>query len=573
MRARSRALGFAHGAGSNSSASRRGRRTALIALALLAPLALAGEDTPDHAGPPVAPGPGGPARFAEVLLDTFRAEHAMDVAAYADRFYRTPGGEGYDRTLDRVARELEDAGYGATDGFALRVIETPMITEAWTPRSASFAVHLPDCPPLPLHEFRAPGDRDRVMLPLHAPAADVRGPVVLAMNDVVEGSVLVTDSPLGRRTIGEAARKGAAAVLSSAVFEFTVDPTGGDRHLDAIQYETVSPGTRTPVGKISRRTRELLAALVERHAGLEASFRAEVELEERPLRTLVAEIVGAERPDEVVTIVSHAQEPGAGDNASGVGGLCEAAVATARAIRSGALDRPARSIAFVWGDEMRQSAIFLRDTERTPVAGISADMLGQSPERTGAVVLLERSPDPGALHTLPPDEHTAWGAGPVRENDQVPSGLHVVARCALADIARICGGWRTAENPWEGGSDHDVFLARGVPAVLFWHFTDFTYHTGLDRLEMLDAEELRRTTCAVMACALAVADPAREDLERYARSLELEREVRLASARAVGSEDAVRLWEEWCVGARAWLDELCAERDGAPSDDDSGGNR
>lgn len=513
----------------------------------------------DHAGPKVAQLPSGPARFAGVLHAGFRADRAMDVATYIDGFYRTPGGEGYDKVLDRVGRELESAGYGEVEGFTLRFIETPMITPAWTPRSASFEVHLPGCPPLPLHRFHSAGDADRVMLPVHAPSADVRGPLALTLDDVVEGSILVTSDDLSRRTMDAARRKGAVAVLSSAVFDFTVDPSGGDRHLDAIQFQSVAAGTETPVGKVSRRTQALLAGLLEIHGELEVSFRAEVSVEVRPLRTLVAEVIGADRPDECVAVVSHAQEPGAGDNASGVAGLCESAAALARAIRSESLPRPARSLAFVFGDEMRQSAIFLKDSPRRVVAGISADMLGQSTAATGAVPLLERTPDPGALHTLPPDAHTAWGAGDVREEDLVPNGVAIIARCALRDIAGIEGTWKTAENPWEGGSDHDVFLSQGIPAVLFWHFTDFTYHTGLDRMEMLDAAELRRMSAAVMSCALALADPRPEDLERYLSSLELERELRIASARAVGSTEAEALWRTWCDGVKTWFTDYCAE--------------
>lgn len=539
-------------------------RNWILIAALAAPLF--GGETPthrsmlesvDHTGPQVAPGTSGPARFAATLHAEFRPDRAMDLATYIDGFYRTPGGEGYDLVLDRVARELEAAGFGADEGFTLRFIETPMITPAWTPRSAAFEVHLPGCPPLPLHRFRSPAESDRVMLPVHAPAADVRGPLALTLDDVVEGSILVTDSELSRRTIDAARKRGAAAVLSSAVFDFTVDPTGNDRHLDAIQFQSVAAGTQTPVGKVSRRTLQLLRGLLEIHGALEVSFRADVTLEVRPLRTLVAEIIGVRRPDQCVAVVSHAQEPGAGDNASGVAGLCESASVLARAIRAGRIERPARSMAFIFGDEMRQSAIYLKDTEREVVAGISADMLGQSTAATGAVPLLERTPDPGALHTLPPDAHTAWGAGAVTEEDLVPNGVAIIARCALRDIAGIAGEWKTAENPWEGGSDHDVFLSHRIPAVLFWHFTDFTYHTGLDRMDMLDAAELRRMSTAVMSCALALADPAPTDVERYLASLELEREQRIASARAVGSADAEALWQTWCDGASAWFTNYC----------------
>jgi hypothetical protein len=185
-------------------------------------------------------------------------------------------------------------------------------------------------------------------------------------------------------------------------------------------------------------------------------------------------------------------------------------------------------------------------------------MIGQSRERTGALPLLERMPDPGALVVLEPDEHTEWGASPVEEDDLAPNGLSVLARCAMADVAQLVdGSWETVEHPWEGGSDHDVFIERGLPAVLFWHFTDFTYHTSLDRLDMVDAEELHRTATAIVCTALAMADPQPGDLDRYLRSLEMERVLRTAAARDADDEELAEQWEHWCYRARQWLRSEC----------------
>ncbi|HKX45186.1 MAG TPA: M28 family peptidase, partial [Planctomycetota bacterium] len=286
-------------------------------------------------------------------------------------------------------------------------------------------------------------------------------------------------------------------------------------------------------------------------------LRAEVETVERRLRTVVAELVGRQRPDEVVGISSHLQEPGAGDNASGVATLLEGATLLAERVASGELDRPDRTIAFVWGDEFRQTEMFLEGSTRKVVAGLSADMTGQSFELTGAIALLERTPDPGAFRVLPPDEHSAWGAGEVAREDIVETGLAVVARCALLDVGLAEDGWLTADHPWEGGSDHDVYLEHGVPAVLFWHFTDFAYHTSLDRPELVDPAEMRRTGAAILATALALADPRPSDLDRYLVSLDAECALRITAAETAEDAELVEMWREWGLGARSWLRVLC----------------
>jgi hypothetical protein len=256
-------------------------------------------------------------------------------------------------------------------------------------------------------------------------------------------------------------------------------------------------------------------------------------------------------------MVSHIQELGANDNASGVAGLLEGARSLAELLEAEKLPWPQRSLVFIWGDEFRQTSTWLEHTSLTPVAGISSDMTGQSKE-TGAIALLERMPDPGALYTLPPDAHTPWGAGEVDSENLKPAGLAVIARCAMIDVGLIEGGnWDCADHPWEGGSDHDIFNDAGVPAVLFWHFTDFTYHTSLDRMGFLDPTEMRRTGVAILATALAVADPEPADLDRYLKSLAIEEEVRVAAAEEVEDEKLVALWRLWCRGARNWLRKEC----------------
>ena len=256
-------------------------------------------------------------------------------------------------------------------------------------------------------------------------------------------------------------------------------------------------------------------------------------------------------------MVSHVQEPGACDNASGVAGLAESVRALVEALREKKLPWPDRSLVFLWGDEFRQSECWLDSTDMKPIVGISSDMTGQSKE-TGAHPYLERNYDPGAIKWIEPDFHTPWGAGQVSAEEIKPNGLAVIARCAMADVSLLEGGtWKTFEHPFEGGSDHDRFLKRGIPAVLFWHFTDFTYHTSLDRMQFVDADEMRRTGIALLATGLAVASAGPGDLDRYVKSLELERLLRLQKCEAFEDIDLAEMWDTWCVGTREWLRNLC----------------
>ena len=511
-----------------------------------------------HHGPEVAQGTSGPARFIGPFLEGFQSELALADATFIDGWYRAPGGEGYEATLERMAARLHEAGFESGEAFELTFLESEMAHPSWTPRSACLTLRV-EGKAQALHAFSKPEDRDRTMLPINAPNADILGRPVFGLEDVQQGTILVTKARINASLIRRATKRGALGVLSSALHSFTFDPTGNRRHEDAIMFASVPAGTALPVAYISPRSHRLIENASTLAFGTTVSLTADTSLGDRRLRTLVASIRGRSRPNEAVVIASHAQEPGAGDNASGVAGVVESACTLARLFESGALPWPQRTLVFVIGDEIQQSEIFLERTHRKVVAGISADMLSQSPD-TGAIALLERMQDPGALTPLAPDAHTPWGAGPVEEEDLRPNGLALIARTALVDVGKAVGGWATSENPWEGGSDHDVFLRREIPAVLFWHFTDFTYHTSLDRLGVFDTEELRRTCTAIFATALAIADAQPGDLERYLATNELERSLRLRAAEDAGEREVASKWEWWCDGAATWLGELCEER-------------
>lgn len=517
-----------------------------------------------HQGPAVAVELTGPARYVPALVNSFDADRAMETVAFVDRFYRAPANDGYEAVIEHLQDRLRAGGWDDSDSrFELREIGSEMDTPSWTPRSGSVELILNDknsmlaLHSMQLHSFDSSEDADRTMLPIGAPSCDVTGLVCLNLADLKPGQILVTEASLGQ-VARRAEKRGAAAVLSASLASFNIDPTGADRHLDAIRFVSRAGPAGFPVAMISPRSLAAITRAVESSNGAsEIRLRAKVDLVKRPLRTLVAAIRGSQTPDECVTSAAHIQEPGANDNASGVGALLEGAVSLAAALKAGEIDWPKRTLVFVWGDEYGQTETWIADTKRTAVAGISSDMVGNSFELTGARALLERGPDPGALVTLAPDEHTPWGAGEVTLEQLKPNGLAVIVRCAMVDVGIEAGGWNSADHPWEGGSDHDVFIGRGIPAVLLWHFTDFAYHTSLDRMDMVDAEELKRTEIVVLASMLALADPRAVDLERYSRSLEMERRVRVEAAQAAGDEDLAEIWDWWCQGARTWLRAEC----------------
>jgi len=558
------------GAGGCAGGKSAGVRVPEDALAQL-PVAM------DHAGAAVVPGGvnaaveaerRGSARFVPELFKRFEVDRALGFATFADGFYRAPASDGYERVVDRVLADLYAAGFGAGSGSELDILRKDLPARSWTPDSAVVQLVRVDAQGVPIQavdvvSFEGPSAPSRVVLPINAPGCDLVGALALSPEELTRpGMILLTERRI-RDVEALASEREAAGVISSFLFPYCVDPSGREQHNDAIFQDTVRAGTTLPSFYVSPRIARALANSARQ--GGQVRLLASVRFAARPLRTVVATIVGDERADEVVHVVAHVDGAGANDNAAGAAAMLEGALLIKRLVDSGALPRPRRSLAFVFGQEARAGAEALAHSRREVIAAVVTDMIGTSRTETGAICLLERGYDPGALDPLPPDEHTPWGAGAVAEEDVFGHGLSIILREALLDVAayeaeRRSGAprWETREHPWEGGSDHDRYLAQGVAACLLWHFTDYSYSTSLDRMNHVDGDELRRTSVAALAGALAVAAAAPGDLERHLGSLNLERQMRLDAVVAAGRGDAaITRWKEWFDGARHWLRAVC----------------
>jgi hypothetical protein len=85
-------------------------------------------------------------------------------------------------------------------------------------------------------------------------------------------------------------------------------------------------------------------------------------------RTVVAEVRGSDRRDERFVLSAHVQEPGANDNASGVGALSEMARVLGVFVKRGQVV-PRRTITMLFGNEITQTQNFLADDTHTEWGG------------------------------------------------------------------------------------------------------------------------------------------------------------------------------------------------------------
>ena len=80
--------------------------------------------TPRLQGPATEPGDTGPARFVVPLYEAFDAERALKTAAFADRWYRVPGNEGYSYVYQGNSQVLDHvlASKAAAEGAIIDAV-------------------------------------------------------------------------------------------------------------------------------------------------------------------------------------------------------------------------------------------------------------------------------------------------------------------------------------------------------------------------------------------------------------------------------------------------------------------
>jgi aminopeptidase YwaD len=476
---------------------------------------------------------------------------AMALVTRMAPLWRLAGNPQFDQSLAWIEASLKAAG------VATRYDTIPSTSQGWEMRDAVLRLDGP------AGEVVLSKAQDRVPLAINSVATPAGG-TTASLVDVgpgtepahydgrtVRGAVVLADGPIGPVWEQAVKGRGAAGVISTQIAAYThPDTTPGVLQWGGIPYAADTPSfgfKATP--RAARRLRERLAG-----GPVQVHVSADVVFHRRPVRTLVAEIPGASRPQDRVVLVAHVQEPGANDNASGSGTLLAAALAMQRAIADGALPRPARTLTFLWGDENRMSDAWIAaDAARTArvVAMMSLDMTGEDTSKTGGTFLIEKAPDPTAVWARPSDPHSEWGASEVPRSMLRGTYLNDLHLAVALRRARDTG-WVVRTNPYEGGSDHTSFTKAGVPALLNWHFTDRYYHTNLDTLDKVSAAAMTHVavTVATTASFLAAAD--HSDAAAVDALLQAAREARMATERANSAPpEVLDAWRAWYDEARA----------------------
>jgi aminopeptidase YwaD len=524
------------------------RTTSVFILALLLLTAPTAQE-PERFQPPATPLPPSAERAYRAMLQRVNGFAAMETVRYMDQFWRLAGNPGYNSTIDHLRARLLGAGFAESpekDRPFVRVDEWGQ-TRGWDYQIGTVA--FADDGEVVLSRLR-----DRISLCINSFPTPKEG-LVARLIDVgnggaakdyegidVKGAVVLGDADAGGLWQQAVKTRGAAGVISTRVAPY-IRPSDPKQFTSPDQQDVFQWGSIPYDAEV-------------KSFGFKASWRAAVRMREKlqkgpvqvkveiasqfyegPNRSLVAEIPGAVAPDERIVLAAHVQEPGANDNGSGAGTLLAVAAALASTARGRGLDRPGRTLTFMWVDEIRGSRQWLTsypDQAKNVRYMFSLDMTGQDTAKTGGTFLIEKQADPSAVWARPSDPHSEWGASQVKAETLKGSLLNDVHHAICLRHAKEAR-WVVRTNPYEGGSDHTTFAEAGVPSLLNWHFTDRYYHTNLDRPDKTSPLEMTNVGVAVATSAWFLASATDRDALAVADLLAAAADARLALERKQGA--------------------------------------
>ena len=334
----------------------------------------------------------------------------------------------------------------------------------------------------------------------------------------LKGKIAVTEASAGR-VHNLAVKAGAVGIISYYSPRPLVDPIqipnsgirGGDNATFCINL--------TPRDGYALRDRLLM--------GEKITVKAKVETttEETDIEVPNCVIKGTDENAEEIILCAHLFEGyvklGANDNTSGSAALIEVARTLNELIARGQIERPKRSIRFIWIPEFQGSIPWAQQNKETlqkTLCNINLDMVGLWLSKSQSFYCLHRTTmgNPHYINDVAESFYHYMGA---TNKSFVATGMG--RPDATKPVYSVTGSrdpFYYTINAHYGASDHEVFSDWGVqaPGVIMITWPDNYYHTSGDRPEICDPTQLHRAIVLAAASAYTVANADSNDAVKIA---------------------------------------------------------
>ncbi len=428
------------------------------------------------------------------------------------RFHRQRGSQGFHSAAEIVAERAR--AYGLSDVQILQFpadgkiyYGTQRSRPPWDAEFAELWELVNNQPAVKLASYEA----EPVTLAEDSESADVTATLIDVGNGTKESDyanknvkgqiVLVAAQPGAVQDIA-VGKFGAAGIISYAQNQPTAW-SGEDENLIRWGHlESFSPN-KTFAFMFSLKTARAYQARLA--AGEKIQLHAIVKAGQHPGFTelVTATIPGARQPgpgappsleNEEIAFSCHLdhQRPGANDNASGCVTILEVARTLQRLISEGKLERPARTIRFIWPPEVEGTLTLLNakpEFAQRIKAVIHMDMVGGN-QNTKSVFHVTRGP-----RSLPSFVHdVAWAFGNFVNEQSYNFAAGLPAQYPLIAPEGGKEPLLALDAPYSMGSDHDVYQdsSFAIPAIYLNDWPDRYIHTNFDTAANIDPTKLKR---------------------------------------------------------------------------------
>ena len=456
-----------------------------------------------------------PEKHVAALANELSGERAKRNLEGLARFHRQRGSEGFHAAAELVAERLR--AYGLSDAAILQFpadgkifYGTQRSRPAWDAQvgelwETSGPAEQDEKPQVMSGEKKiASYEAEPVALAEDSESADVTADLVDVgegtresnyVGKSVRGKIVLVSAQAGAVQDLAVGKFGAVGIVSCAQNQKTAW-WGEDENLIRWGHLETFSANKTFAFMVSLKTARVMKERLAK--GERISLHALVRAGQHPgsYEVVTATIPGADPKlkNEEVAFSCHLdhQRPGANDNASGCATILEVARAFEKTIREKRLERPARTIRFVFPPEIEGTMALLNgkpEFAKRMKAVIHMDMVGGGPE-TKAVFHVTRGP-----MSLPSFVHdVAWSFA-----EWVNEESYKFAATGQAGYPMVApeGGQeplRAEYSAYTMGSDHDVYQdsSFGIPAIYLNDWPDRYIHTNFDSAANIDPTKLKR---------------------------------------------------------------------------------
>lgn len=205
---------------------------------------------------------------------------------------------------------------------------------------------------------------------------------------------------------------------------------------------------------------------------------------------------------------------GANDNISGSAAILEVARMLKSMIDDGIIERPSRTIRFLWVPEFSGTIPWVNehmDVMQKTLCNLNLDMVGLKMAESKSFLCLQRTTYGNAHYLNDVMENYYEYVGITNRTALALSGRGGFLKRIVAPSGSDQPFYYAVDDHY-GASDHEVFNdpAVGVPGIMMITWPDLYYHTSQDRADKCDPTQMKRVCVITAAAAYTIADAGEE---------------------------------------------------------------